>query len=102
MVRFLLKSMNIVTEKMSNKRTSKRNKAIFAESQKHFSDCMVTKLPKLLEKYSAEDSIVQSLISMPQLMAVDSFNPASNKKKLKNLLEMTVAIYKRGTRSGWW
>ena len=102
LVRFLLKSMNIVTEKISNKRTSKRNKAVFAESQKHFSDCMVTKLPKLLEKYSAEDSIVQSLILMPQLMAVDAFNPATNKKKLKNLLETTVAIYKRGTRSGRW
>ena len=100
LVRFLLKSMNIVTEKMNNKRTSKRNKATFAESQKHFSDCMVTQLPRLLDKYSAEDSVVQSLILMPQFMSLDRFNPATNKKKLKNLLKMTIAIFKRGTRFG--
>jgi len=58
---------------------------------------MVTALPKLLDKYSAEDSIVQLLILMPKLMTLDRFNPATSKKKLKNLLKMTIAIFKRGT-----
>ena len=87
-------------KRTKNKRTSRRNKTSFAESQKHFNDCMVTVLSKLLEKYSAEGSVVQSLTLMPQLMTVEAFNPATNKKKLNNLLEITISIYKRGTRLG--